>query len=180
MGPRVVRIPLVSPAGRGSGRRRSVLDRRAEFLARGAGGGVVVPLTREVVLDADTPLAAFAKVARPPFGFLLESLVGGERWARYTFLGTEPREVWRYRDRRVERWTRETAWRPAGETDDPIGHLARRLRELPGVDVPGLPRFTGGAVGYLGYDLVRTIERLPRPPAAYPTTPDPTVLTADA
>ena len=154
-------------------------DRRAEFLARGAGGGVVVPLTREVVLDADTPLAAFAKVARPPFGFLLESLVGGERWARYTFLGTEPREVWRYRDRRVERWTRETAWRPAGEADDPIGHLARHMRALPGVDVPGLPRFTGGAVGYLGYDLVRTIERLPRPPADSLGLPDAMVMIAD-
>jgi len=154
-------------------------DRRAEFLARSERGGVVVPLTREVVLDADTPLAAFAKVARPPFGFLLESLVGGERWARYTFLGTEPREVWRYRDRRVERWTRETAWRPAGETDDPIGHLARRMRELPGVDVPGLPRFTGGAVGYLGYDLVRTIEHLPRPPADSLGLPDAMVMIAD-
>ena len=98
-------------------------DARADFLSRAERGGMV-PVVREVVLDADTPLAAFAKVARPPFGFLLESLVGGERWARYTFLGTEPREVWRYRDRRVERWTRETAWLPAGETDDPIGHLA--------------------------------------------------------
>jgi anthranilate synthase component I len=154
-------------------------DRRAEFLARSERGGVVVPLTREVVLDADTPLAAFAKVARPPFGFLLESLVGGERWARYTFLGTEPREVWRYRDRRVERWTRETGWRPAGETDDPIGHLAARMRELPGVDVPGLPRFTGGAVGYLGYDLVRTIERLPRPPADSLGLPDALLMIAD-
>ncbi len=98
-------------------------DSRAAFLARSERGGMV-PLVREVVLDADTPLAAFAKVARPPFAFLLESLVGGERWARYTFLGTEPREVWRYRGRAIERWTRDTGWRGAGETDDPIGHLA--------------------------------------------------------
>ncbi|HEX4574004.1 MAG TPA: hypothetical protein VH158_02645, partial [Gemmatimonadales bacterium] len=137
-------------------------DPRADFLAR-AGRGGMVPVVREVVLDADTPLAAFVKIARPPFGFLLESLVGGERWARYTFLGTEPREAWRYRDRRVECWTRGTGWRGAGETDDPIGHLAQRMRALPAVDVPGLPRFTGGAVGYLGYDLVRTVERLPHP-----------------
>ncbi len=139
-------------------------DPRAEFVARAERGGVV-PLVREVVLDADTPVAVFAKLARPPFGFLLESVVGGERWARYTFLGTEPREVLRYRGRAVERWTRETGWRAAGETDDPIGHLARRLRALPAVPVSGLPRFTGGAVGYLGYDLVRSIERLPHPPA---------------
>jgi len=114
-------------------------DRSAEFLARAQQGGMV-PLVREVVLDADTPLAAFVKVARPPFAFLLESLVGGERWARYTFLGTEPREVWRYRGTAVERWTRDAAWKRAGETDDPIGHLAQRMRELPAVAVPGLPR----------------------------------------
>ena len=153
-------------------------DPRADFLAR-AGRGGMVPLLREVVLDADTPLAAFVKIARPPFGFLLESLVGGERWARYTFLGTEPREVWRCRGRAIERWTRETGWRRAGETDDPIGHLAQRLRALPAVPVPGLPRFTGGAVGYLGYDLVRTIERLPRPPADTLDLPDAVMMIAD-
>ncbi len=153
-------------------------DPRAAFLARSERGGMV-PLVREVVLDADTPLAAFAKVARPPFAFLLESLVGGERWARYTFLGTEPREVWRYRGRAVERWTRATGWRGAGETDDPIGHLAQRMRALPAVPVPGLPRFTGGAVGYLGYDLVRTIERLPKPPADTLALPDAVLMIAD-
>jgi len=138
-------------------------DARADFLARAERGGMV-PVLREVVLDGDTPLGAFVKVARPPFAFLLESVVGGERWARYTFLGTEPREVWRYRGRAVERWTKPTGWRAAGETEDPIGHLAQRMRALPAAPVPGLPRFTGGAVGYLGYDLVRTVERLPRPP----------------
>src|SRR5438093_1601769 len=107
---------------------RRMSDPRADFLARSERGGIV-PVLREVVLDGDTPLAAFVKVARPPFGFLLESVVGGERWARYTFLGTEPREVWRYRagSRVVERWTKATGWQGAGETEDPIGHLAQRL-----------------------------------------------------
>jgi len=153
-------------------------DPRAEFLARARQGGMV-PLVREVVLDADTPLAAFVKVAQPPFAFLLESLVGGERWARYSFLGTEPREVWRYRGRAVERWTKPTGWRAAGETDDPIGHLAERMRAMPAVVVPGLPRFTGGAVGYLGYDLVRTIEHLAQPPADTLQVPDAVMLIAD-
>src|SRR4051812_17602427 len=147
------------------------MDPRDAFLERSKRGGMV-PVVREVVLDADTPVAAFAKIARPPFAFLLESLVGGERWARYTFLGTEPREVWRYRDRRVDRWTPATGWASAGETTDPIGHLAQQLRALPAVTVPGLPRFTGGAVGYLGYDLVRSIERLPHPPADTLGLPD--------
>jgi len=105
-------------------------DARADFLSRAERGGMV-PVVREVVLDGDTPLAAFVKVARPPFAFLLESLVGGERWARYTFLGTEPREVWRYRGRVVDRWTEATGWQVATETDDPIGHLAQRMRALP-------------------------------------------------
>src|SRR2546429_7579217 len=78
---------------------RRMSDPRADFLARSERGGIV-PVLREAVLDGDTPLAAFVKVARPPFGVLLESVVGGERWARYTFLRTEPREGWRDRGRR--------------------------------------------------------------------------------
>src|SRR5438046_1672640 len=105
-------------------------DARADFLSRAERGGMV-PVVREVVLDADTPLAAFVKVARPPFAFLLESLVGGERWARYTFLGTEPREVWRYRGRAIERWTRPTGWQAAGATDDPVGPVAPPRRARP-------------------------------------------------
>ena len=158
-------------------------DPRAVFLSRAERGGVV-PLVREIVLDADTAVAAYAKIARPPFGFLLESAVGGERWARYTFLGTEPREVWRYRGKdgghAVDRWTAEDGWRGAGETGDPIGHLAQQLRALPPVAVPGLPPFCGGAVGYLGYDLVRTVERLPAPPPDTLNLADAVVMMTDS
>lgn len=139
----------------------------------------MVPLAREIVLDGDTGVAAFAKIVRPPFGFLLESVVGGERWARYTFMGTEPREAWRCHGRRMERWTKASGWTAAGESDDPIGYLAAELRAHPAVDVPGLPRFTGGAVGYLGYDLVRTVEHLPAPPADTLGLPDAVMLFAD-
>ena len=157
------------------------MDPRDAFLERAkAGGGGIVPVIREIVTDADTPVAAFAKIARPPFAFLLESLVGGERWARYTFLGTEPREAWRYRGSRIDRWTPAGGWQPAGETQDPIAHLEDRLRALPSAPVPGLPRFLGGAVGYLGYDLVRTIERLPNAPADTLDIPDAVVMIADA
>ncbi|HEV8305728.1 MAG TPA: chorismate-binding protein [Gemmatimonadales bacterium] len=157
-------------------------DPRAAFLARAEqGDGGMVPVVREVVLDADTPVAALAKIARPPFAFLLESLVGGERWARYTFLGTEPREVWRYRGAQVDRWTPADGWQPAGEAADPIGHLAQRMRALPAAPLlPGLPRFTGGAVGYLGYDLVRSIERLPPPPPDTLGVPDAVLMIADS
>jgi anthranilate synthase component 1 len=156
-----------------------VTDPRTDFLSRAQRGGVV-PLAREIVLDADTAVAAYAKIARPPFGFLLESLTGGERWARYTFLGTEPREAWRYRGRSVERWTAAAGWSAAGETADPLSHIAARLRALTPVPVPGLPPFSGGAVGFLGYDLVRTIERLPAPPPDSLGLPDALVMVADS
>src|SRR5216683_1016903 len=157
------------------------MDPRDAFLERAkAGGGGIVPVIREIVTDADTPVAAFAKIARPPFAFLLESLVGGERWARYTFLGTEPREVWRYRGQEIERWTPASGWEPAGQTTDPITHLADRMRALPSVALPGLPRFMGGAVGYLGYDLVRSIEQLPAAPTDTLGLPDAVVMIADS
>src|SRR5688572_32701776 len=111
----------------------------AEFKALSK-GATLVPVYGELLFDTETPVSAYAKIARPPFGFLLESVVGGERWARYTFLGTEPREAWRCTGRRMDRWTKSTGWVPAGESDDPIGHLAGRLRAFAPVEVPGLPR----------------------------------------
>ena len=155
------------------------MDPRDAFLERAKHGGVV-PVMREVITDADTPVAAFAKIARPPFAFLLESLVGGERWARYTFLGTEPREAWRYNGRTIDRWTPAAGWESAGDTQDPLTHLADRLRAMPTVAVPGLPRFMGGAVGYLGYDVVRSIEKLPSAPPDTLGVPDAVVMIADS
>ena len=128
----------------------------------------MVPVTRQVVLDGDTPVTAFAKLHRGPYGFLLESLEGGERWARYTFLATDPREVYRYRGRECSRWTSDTGWTVVETDIAPLEHLGRTMRQHPPVEVPGLPRFTGGAVGYLGYDIVRTIESLPDAPPGRP------------
>ena len=142
-------------------------------------GGGIVPVTREVVLDGDTPVTAFAKLHRGRWGFLLESLEGGERWARYTFLATEPREVFRYRGRECSRWTASGGWTTV-ETDlAPLEHLGRTMRRHPPVVVPGLPRFTGGAVGFWGYDVVRTIESLPDAPPDDRDLPDAVVMVAD-
>ncbi|MGZ8398656.1 MAG: anthranilate synthase component I family protein [Gemmatimonadales bacterium] len=135
-----------------------------ELFAERARAGRMVPVIRQVVLDGDTPVTAFAKLHRGPYGFLLESLEGGERWARYTFLATDPREVYRYRGRECSRWTEETGWEVVETDIAPLDHLGRTMRRHPPVEVPGLPRFTGGAVGYLGYDVVRTIESLPDAP----------------
>src|SRR2546430_17584332 len=130
------------------------MDPRDAFLERAkAGGGGIVPVIREIVTDADTPVAAFAKIARPPFAFLLESLVGGERWARYTFLGTEPREVWRCqaggkgRGRTTHRWTQSRGREGGGGTDEPIGAPGAAIGAPPAVRGPGLPRLPGGAGG---------------------------------
>ncbi|HET7024370.1 MAG TPA: chorismate-binding protein [Gemmatimonadales bacterium] len=153
-------------------------DRWEEFRARARHGGMV-PLTREVVLDGDTAVAAFQKIHRGPWGFLLESLEGGEKWARYSFLGTEPREVFRYRGRSVERWTRERGWKPSAIDVAPLEHLAETLRRYPAVEVPGLPRFSGGAVGFIGYDVVRTIEALPHAPPDDRDLPDAILMIAD-
>jgi anthranilate synthase component 1 len=139
----------------------------------------MVPVTRQVVLDGDTPVTAFAKLHRGPYGFLLESLEGGERWARYTFLSTEPREVFRYRGRRCERWTAEGGWAAAENDVAPLDHLAGVMRRHPPVVVPGLPRFTGGAVGYLGYDVVRTLESLPQAPPDDRELPDAVLMVTE-
>ncbi|MGH7514498.1 MAG: anthranilate synthase component I family protein [Gemmatimonadales bacterium] len=149
------------------------------FAARARQGGGMVPVTRQVVLDGDTPVSAFAKLHRGPYGFLLESLEGGERWARYTFLSTDPSEVYRYRGRACERWTALEGWQPVATDLPPLEHLGSLLRRHPPVDVPGLPRFVGGAVGYLGYDVVRTIESLPDAPPDDRDLPDAVMMLAD-
>jgi anthranilate synthase component I len=152
------------------------LDR---FVEQARLGGGIVPVTREVVLDGDTPVTAFAKLHRGQWGFLLESLEGGERWARYTFLATEPREVFRYRGRECGRWTADEGWRVVEGDIAPLEHLGRTMRRHPPVVVPGLPRFTGGAVGFWGYDVVRTIESLPDAPPDDRNLPDALVMVAD-
>jgi anthranilate synthase component 1 len=144
-----------------------------------AAAGGVVPVMRELSADTLTPVSAFAALSRPPFGFLLESLVGGERWARYTFLGTEPSEVRRYRGGAVECWTPSGGWEPGGEAKDPLTDIAKRLRTLRPVAIPGLPRFTGGGVGFLSYDAVRAIERLPGGPRDDLDLPDAAFMIAD-
>src|SRR3954470_22718656 len=132
----------------------------------------LVPVWRELLFDTETAVTAYAKIARPPFGFLLESVVGGETWARWTFLGTEPRAAWRLTGRRVESWTPDGGWTDRGESADPLGDFDRMLQSETAAQVPGLPRFWGGAVGFFGYDVVRLIERLPHSPPAEVDVPD--------
>jgi anthranilate synthase component 1 len=135
--------------------------------------GGLVPVWREILLDTDTPVSAFAKLRRGPFAFLLESApAGSETWSRYTFMGTEPRAAWRLRDGAVEEWSAATGWHGRRNVDDPLADLERVVTEFPASDVPELGAFWGGAVGYFGYDVVRAIEHLPSPPPRGVNAPD--------
>jgi anthranilate synthase component 1 len=133
---------------------------RFSALAREAG---LVPVWREFLFDVDTAVTAYAKLAEPPFGFLLESVVGGEQWARYSFLGTRPSGAWKLQRGDVSWWTPEAGW-SAVDVDDPLADLNARVRARTPAEVDELPRFWGGAVGYFAYDVVRLIEKLPNPP----------------
>ena len=116
-----------------------------------AGQGNMVPVYREINADLETPVSAYLKVARPPYSFLLESVEGGERIARYSFIGTEPDDVIR------------TGPGQKDGTGDPLARVQRALAPFKAVRAHDGPRFNGGAVGYLSYDAVNYFERLPSP-----------------
>ena len=142
------------------------------FVALAESGGLI-PVWRDCLLDADTPVSAFAKLRRGPFAFLLESApAGSETWARYTFLGTEPRAAWRLRDGIVDDWTPDRGWHGARRAADPLDDLRARLTEYAPAHVPELGAFWSGAVGYFGYDVVRLLEQLPNAPPRAIDVPD--------
>jgi anthranilate synthase component 1 len=133
----------------------------------------LVPVWRDVLLDADTPVAAFAKLRHGPFAFLLESApAGGETWARYTFMGTAPRAAWKLQEGLVQDWTPERGWHNDRRPADPLHDLECLLRESRPLPTPEIGEFWSGAVGYFGYDVARLIERLPTPPARGVDVPD--------
>jgi anthranilate synthase component I len=139
----------------------------------------LVPVFRELLFDTETAVSAYRKLARPPFGFLLESVVGGETWARYTFLGSEPRAAWRLVGSRIDHWTPRTGWKEGEPSDDPLRDLDRIVGRYQPAAVPGLPRFWAGAVGYFGYDIVRHVERLPNSPPDRLGLPDALFMLTD-
>lgn len=122
----------------------------------------LIPVYREILADMETPVSAFRKIARGRYSFLLESVAGGERIARYSFLGTEPSLVFRSKGREI-RLIRDgivtTETLPQGQ--DPL-HRLKSLLSPYRIALPAeLPRFVGGLVGYIAYDMVRFFERLP-------------------
>ena len=124
--------------------------------------GNLVPVIREIMADHDTPLSLFRRIDDGRTSFLFESVEGGEKWARYSFLGTGARAIFRARGSEVE-------WSEGGETTrlratgDPLEILRERLSRVRAAvpDGADLPRFLGGAVGMVAYDWVRFVEKIP-------------------
>lgn len=124
-----------------------------------ASQGNLIPVYREILADMDTPVSAFKKIDDGRFSFLLESIEGGEKWARYSFLGSSPEVIIRSKGNTVETLAADGSLQ-SFETPDPLGFVREFLSRYTPVEVEGLPRFFGGAVGYVGYDMVRYFERV--------------------
>jgi anthranilate synthase component 1 len=122
--------------------------------------GNLIPLSEEVHFDWETPISAFRKIEDGKFSFLLESVEGGEKWGRYSFLGSGPSHLFRSKGKKFE-ILKKGEMGEKGESDDPLraleGFLGRYRPALP----DALPRFFGGAVGYASYDAIRYWERMP-------------------
>lgn len=123
--------------------------------------GNLIPVYRELIADLETPVSAFMKIDDGAYSFLLESVEGGERVARYTFLGSSPSLIISTKGHEVS-YTHTASGRKETRTvKDPFAELEALMSSYRPVAVEGLPRFHGGMVGYLAYDMVRFFERLP-------------------
>jgi anthranilate synthase component I len=163
---------------------------REEFI-RLAGEGNCIPVTRKVLADLETPLSAYNKLRGAGESFLFESVEGGEHLGRYSFVGCSPRAVIRQKGRRIEviqdgRVVEKYAVSrgPDPECDKCVGDglevVEAIMKRYHAVTVPGLPRFTGGAVGFLGYEFIHDVEPVvPRPAHDELNTPTLYFLIAD-
>ena len=137
---------------------------REEFIAR-AQRGNLVPIYREILADRLTPVSAFEKLtADAPDGtaFLLESVEGGERIGRYSFLGRDPALIFRSKGRHATLTENGVEQKiELASNEDPLTYLKQLLGRYQFVESPDLPKFCGGAVGFFGYDVVRFFETLP-------------------
>ncbi len=133
-----------------------------EAFVQHARRGNLVPLVRELIADMDTPLSLFRRLDDGRTSFLFESVEGGEKWGRFSFIGTGARGVFRARGRDVE-WSEGSRTQRLRVDGDPLEFLRERLAAVHPVALEGLelPRFLGGAVGMVSYDWVRFVEKIP-------------------
>lgn len=149
----------------------------AEFREIGRGPANLIPVYREFPADLDTPVSVYLKLMdeNGP-SFLLESVTGGEQVARYSFVGVNPRGVISLRGQEV---TVDGVSRPVTAGEDILHVLEAELARFVPAGLPNLPRFRGGAVGYLGYDVVRFFEKLPESAESVLNIPDAVFLLSD-
>ena len=149
----------------------------AEFRALIAQGYNRIPLVLETFADLDTPLSLYVKLAHAPFTFLLESVVGGERFGRYSFIGLPARKRIRARGTSIE--VEDAGTVVERHEGDPLEFVQAFLHRYRAAPIAGLPRFCGGLAGMFGYDTVRHVERRlaeTAPPAAADLADVPDIL----
>jgi len=124
--------------------------------------GNLIPVYKEINADLDTPVSAFLKMKQGDYSFLLESVEGQERIARYSFLGTNPSLIFKSRFRNIEiTYPQNNKHRSFITKFTPLDEIKKIMRDFRSVDVAGLPRFYGGLVGYIGYGMVSFFENIP-------------------
>lgn len=136
-----------------------------QFTALAAQGYNRIPVVREVLADLETPLSSYLKLARGPYSYLLESMHGGEKWGRYSILGLPARRVLKVFGEEV-RVSLDGELEESCRHPDPLAFVEAFKARYRAPELPGLPRFNGGLVGYFGYDCVRYVE--PRLKASVP------------
>ncbi|MBN0986906.1 anthranilate synthase component I [Amphritea pacifica] len=132
-----------------------------------------IPVIREVLADLDTPLSTYMKLANQPYSYLLESVEGGEKWGRYSIIGLPCRTVLKVSGHSVQIETDGEIVEQA-EVADPLEFVEQFQARYRAAELPGLPRFNGGLVGYFGYDCVRYVEK-----RLADTTPEDVIGTPD-
>jgi len=124
--------------------------------------GNVIPVYKEINADLDTPVSAFLKIERSDYSFLLESVEGQEKIARYSFLGSNPSLVFKSKARNIEIiYPQKKNIKRFVTKLSPLDEIKKIMRDFKTVTIPGLPRFYGGLVGFMGYDMVRFFEKIP-------------------
>ena len=118
-----------------------------------------VPLVREVLADLDTPLSTYLKLANTPYSYLFESVQGGEKWGRYSIIGLPCRKIVKINNRQIT-IEEDGAVVSEEQVTDPLAWITDFQQQYAqsDADLDGLPRFTGGLVGYFGYETIRYIE----------------------
>lgn len=124
--------------------------------------GNVIPVYKEINADLDTPVSAYLKMEKSDFSFLLESVEGQEKIARYSFLGANPSLVFKSKGKNIQILFPHIAKTRRFVTQaTPLEEIKKIMQRYRSVNIAGLPRFYGGLVGYIGYDTVRFFERIP-------------------